>query len=366
MLIPAIPLGNVFEISTHYLYLGLTLFVFFAAHFIKHDGKKKIPFLLLFLLWFFAVTRDWVGRDYEAYYEIFRTATWGGYSQAYTSIEPGFYYLNAFLNSICPYEYFGFMFFHFAILFLTYRCITYFGPNISFPYALLAYMAAWYFLSFSLLRICIAASIISYSIHFLLEKMYKKFFLLILLTFCIHMSSIVMIIPGVAYILYQKRPLMVFIGFGLILVIINSSVGNLLNQYMSIERYQGYLKMEEGTGIGFNLFFTYLPFIYWLWIGKKYVPMQLWELSLVFTLFAFIIQFSGYRITVMGRMQAYAIVPFLIYLPSLIAYLRRYAPKRKYISNSIAIFIYLMIKYYFFLPQLYWSDDIMPYKSLIF
>lgn len=355
--------GEEFDSFTHYLYLVLIFMTFLLSSRKRRSVKGYVLFLPLLILWIFAVTRDYVGADYEPYYSIFNGAYYGGYASSNSTIEPGFYYLNVLLNFICSYEYFGFMFFHFVILFLTYKSVTYFKNDISFPYAMLAYMVLWYFLSFNLLRICLAASIVSYSIRYLLEKRYWMYFFIILLTFNIHMSSILMVIPAFLYIVYQRYPKITYIGLGILFIIINGSI-DIITQYIGIERYQDYLEMESGTGIGLNLIFTYLPFIFWLWLGKKYVNKQLWELCLVFTIFAFIVDFSGYRIIFLGRLRCYAVVPFIIYLPVLIMALQK-APRWIYVNNCIAIFLYLIVKYYLFLPQLYWADEIMPYKSLI-
>lgn len=364
MLIPTIPSGEVFESDTHYFYLGVILLTFSLCFIKFRKHRDCVLWLPMVILWIIAVSRDFVGADYIPYYGIFNGAKWDGYIPSATNIEPGYYYLNAFLHQICSYEFFGFMAIHFLTLFFTYKAITYFKKDISFAYAILAYVTMWYFLSFNLLRICLAAAIVSWSIRFLLEKHYWKYFTVIGLLFFIHMSSAAMILPGIAYITYQKSPKLTIIGLVAFLVIINGFLYILL-QNISILRYQHYLSTDSGTGIGLNIFFTYVPFAYWLCIGRKRIDKNLWQLCLVFTLFAFIIDFSGYRLEILGRLRTYAVVPFLIYLPVLIQTLKKFQ-REKYVLNSIAIFIYLIAKYYLLLPQLYWSDKIMPYHSMLF
>lgn len=39
--------------------------------------------------------------------------------------------------------------------------------------------------------------------------------------------------------------------------------------------------------------------------------------------------------------------------------------KKQFVLNGFAVSVYLIAKYYLLLPQLYWSDNIMPYKSLL-
>ncbi len=363
MLIPTIPLGGVFESDTHYFYLGVIILTFSLCFIKFKKHRDRVLWLPMAILWVIAVSRDFVGADYIPYYRVFNEAKWGGYNPSVSTIEPGFYYFNAFLNLICSYEFFGFMAIHFFILLFTYKAITYFKNDISFPYAILAYVTMWYFMSFNLLRICLAAAIVSWSIRFLLEKQYWKYFTIIGFLFFIHMSSAVMVIPGLAYIIYKKYPKLTQIGLAALFIIINSFLYVLL-QNISIERYQGYMAMDQGTGIGLNIFFTYVPLVYWLYIGRNRIDKSLWQLCLVFTIFAFIIDFSGYRLEILGRLRSYAVVPFLIYLPVLIQTLKK-GQKEKYVLNSFAIFIYLIAKYYLLLPQLYWSDKIMPYHSML-
>lgn len=363
MLIPSIPPNGIFESTTHYFYIDVILLTFILCFVKFKKNRDRVLWLPMLILWVIAVSRDFVGADYIPYYRVFNEAEWGGYNPSVSTIEPGFYYFNAMLNQICSYEFFGFMAIHFLILFFTYKSLTYFRRDISFSFAILAYVTMWYFLSFNLLRICLAAAVVSWSIKFLLEKQYWKYFTIVGLLFFIHMSSAVMFLPGLAYIIYKKCPKLTLIGFVVLFIMINGFLYVFL-QNINIDRYQDYIDMDQGTGLGLNIFFTYIPLAYWLYIGRNHIDKDLWQLCLVFTIFAFIIDFSGYRLQILGRLRTYAVVPFLIYLPVLIQTLKKI--KKKYILNSCAMFIYLLAKYYLLLPQLYWSDMIMPYNTMLF
>lgn len=364
MFIPSIPFGKEFEASTHFFYIGVIFLTFGLCYIRFKKYRERVLWLPLTILWVIAVSRDYVGADYIPYYNIFNNATWDGYNPLVSTIEPGFYYLNALLNHIWSYEYFGFMAIHFLILFFTYKTITYFKTDISFAYAILAYVSLWYYLSFNLVRICLAAAIVSWGIRFLLEKQYWKYFTIIGLLFFIHMSSAVMALPGLAYIIYKKHPKFTIVGLVALFAIVNGFLYIFL-QNVNIERYQNYIAMESGTGIGMNIFFTYIPLAYWLYKGSNCINKNLWQLCLIFTIFAFLIDFSGYRLEILGRLRTYAVVPFMIYLPVLIQKLQK-VNKEQYVLNSFAVFVYLIAKYYLLIPQLYWSDKIMPYNSMLF
>lgn len=356
------PNGLPIEYFTHYLYIFIILIVFILSS-KKNKNNLSFLFLPLFILWVFAFSRDAIGVDYENYFDIFNEAEFGKYTYSDTTIEPGFYYLNAFLNSICSYKLFGFIFFHGLILYLLYRVMVNYKHQLSYPFVLLAYTTMWYFLSFNLLRICIASIIVCYAIKFLLTHRYYKYIICVLLATAIHMSAFLMIFPGLAFIVYKRYPKFVILGFILIFIVISTSIST-ITRYIGVERYADYLLMDQDSGIGMNIFFTYIPLAYWLAIGRKYISREFWDLSLVFTIFAFIIDFSGYRMAILGRLRAYSVVPFLLYLPTFVNAIYK-VKRRDYKIQVIVMFLYFFIKYYLFLPQLYWSDGLMPYKSLL-
>ena len=217
--------GLHFDDATHYLYLGLIILTFLLCN-KKVERSDTIPVLFkisFIILWVFAVTRDNVGADYESYYNIFNDALDGSYSSRSLTIEHGFFYLNVILKSICSFEYFGFMAFYFILLYFTYKTITYFKGNISYAFAIMAYITMWYYLSFDVLRICIAASIVGYATRFLLEKRYAIYFIIVILMFNIHMSSIVMILPAIVYLIYLRSTKTAYLVLVLALIILNSA-----------------------------------------------------------------------------------------------------------------------------------------------
>lgn len=356
--------GPEFDINTHYLYLYSVLFIFFG---ISLSPKKYHRILMIFAfiyLWVLASFKDGVGADFEPYYYIFNHAKIGEYNSAISNIEKGFYYLNAIFNNICDYEYFGFMIFHFIILLFVYKSIVYFKSNISIAYALLAYLVFWYFISFNLLRISLAVAIIGYAIRFLIEKKYKTYLVIVISMYFIHRSSMLMVFPAILYIIYQKNPQIAILASLLLFVIVNVSI-SVLTQFITVDRYASYIASDVNTSIGANIFLKYIPLAYWLWIGKKYVSDHIWHLCFVFTLFACLVDFSGYRIEMLGRLRLYAVVPFMYYIPLFISKIQNTNTVHKYIQ-PVAAFVYFMLQYYLMLQSYYWGDEIMPYKSILF
>lgn len=246
---------------------------------------------------------------------------------------------------------------------LIYGGIKRYANNINIYICLLSYVCLYYFPSFNLLRISLAASIIFYNFHFIVEGNYKRFAIVLLITSLLHYSSIVIFFPFLSYLIYKNNKFLGFVLFCAVVVVIIVS-NSFLSSYISlINRYSSYIEGNEASGkVGIMFFIDYLPcLLVCIYICLYKIKDQWADLMICFTSSALIIRMLAYYLTAAGRLGYQFPILTMILLPYWINYLKKYNSKLYRPMVFVSTCWALARLHIYFIGYLS-TDGIMPYK----
>lgn len=145
-------------------------------------------------------------------------------------------------------------------MYFVFKTLKKYYNSLCLAVAIPAFVCIYYFHSFNLIRITLAASFLLWSTPLLVNEKYKQYSIRILVTTFMHYSSIVLFLPLGLLIVYKKnRTLAYFSALGVILLIIAGT--RMLGDYIVLlNRYEDYILGNESSGqIGLALFIDYLP-----------------------------------------------------------------------------------------------------------
>lgn len=256
----------------------------------------------------------------------------------------------------------GIFFYSLCTLFFIYGGIKRYVSDININICLLAYVCLYYFPSFNLLRISLAASIIFFYFHYIIEGKYKRFAIVVLLTSLLHYSTIVVFLPFLSYLVYKNNKFLGLILFCIVLITVVVS-NSLLGSYISlINRYSSYVEGNESSGkVGVMVLIDYLPCILvCLYIWLKKIKGQWADLMICFTSSAFLIRILAYYLTAAGRLGYQFPILIMILLPYWINYIRKYN-YRLYKPIVVISTCWALIRLHIYFIGYLSTDGIMPY-----
>ena len=162
--------------------------LFLAATFNDTSSGRKGWYYFLFITASVMVgIRDMIGGfDVYIYAEIFETSI--PLLLAYEPVEIGFRYFYAFLKLFNDNRHFMFFVMAFVIFYFQFRTYRKYSPLILL--ALFIFFAKFFLMSFVYLRQGLAMGIITLAITFALKKEYIKYFIVIIIAYYIHKSSL--------------------------------------------------------------------------------------------------------------------------------------------------------------------------------
>lgn len=349
----------------------LILCVYIEKHkyYLKKMPKRKIVprrqllFYPLGLLLFFMGLRGlWVGMDTIVYSQTFESATSLHYVFEDSSTEPLYKLLQFLLR--CFFSDSHIIIFLYSVLIIYFVGLTFFRyfKYINVFIAVSAFVCIYYFQSFNLLRISVAASFIFSQMHFLLENRFKKFSLVIFLATFFHFSSIVAFMPLGVYLIYRKRKTLaisVLLVISIIVIIATHFLGDYI---MLFERYSGYITDNESSRtIGFALFLDYFPCLCGIYyIFKKKLSGTWSNLYVCYTLSALVVRLLSYFISAAGRLYFHFMPVTMLFLPYWLTYLKK--RNRKLYKPMILIsFVWLIVRLHLYFVGYLSADGIMPY-----
>ncbi len=329
--------------------------------------KFELNYFYLFLSFgivcFFSAFRD-VGADSNTYREIFIAAD-SNDIESY-ALEPGFVFLNKFFRLFLSKEYFGILVFSFLSFWLVYKTVVYFSSCIQLGTAVLALGCMFYLQSYNLLRIYLAAFFLLYCIRFLVKRLYSKYLICIFLAFFIHYSAIIMIIPGILYMVYVRNRVLFYIAL-IMFVCTSFMVINYLYSIILFERYEHY--MNDGvldTGIGIMQWVYHLPLIgLYYYLRKHNYFSDFLNIYWVYILVSFVLGLLSYKVAILGRVEVYFNVVYIIMLPYFLFRLKK-NHDRYYLWIKVCVICYLFLRLGIYLQNYLYLDGIMPYKTYLF
>lgn len=329
--------------------------------------KFELNYLYLFLsfgvICFFSAFRD-VGTDSDTYREIFVAANSNDIDDY--ALEPGFVLLNKFFRLFFSNEYFGIFLFSFLSFWLVYKTVAYFSNCIQLDTAVLALGCMFYLQSYNLLRIYLAAFFLLYCIRFLINGLYFRYLFFLCLTCLIHYSAIIMIIPGILYMVYVRYRILFYIAIAIFIYTSFLAI-NYLYSMTLFERYNHYLNAgARETGFGIMQWIYHLPLIsLYFYLRKRHYSSVLQDIYWVYVLISFVLGILSYKIAMLGRVGVYFNVIYIIMIPHFLFLLKRNRD-RYYFLIKITVICYFFFRLFVYLQDYLYTDGIMPYKTCLF
>lgn len=365
----------VWEDSTFLFYVSFLFVVLLVGHVVQplhvyhkrvNFGVNKVFFLFVFIyLYVFCGFRDiTVGRDTEMYTDIYNDAlAWSNIEN--WGIEPGFFLLNILFRFFICYDKFGVPIFAFITYFLIFKTIYRYRLSINVQVTLyLLVCIGFYLQSFDLLRISLTTSIELYFFHYVIERQYYKYFIVLLCCLTIHYSTLLMFIPLITLILYRKSPMFFGVIIGVMAVVASFVISN-LEHFIFFARYEHYTMEDlDKIGIGAAQFVYNLPIlvlVYYVY-KKNYCSHDVLQILFIYSVICFIYGLVGYFVPV-GRTTIHFLMIYIILIPYCLAQLKVNNDKYYRVIYLVCI-VYGAVRYHFFLKDYLYSDGIMPYKML--
>lgn len=333
----------------------------FQNNLLKHKPNLFFLSVSFAILFVFSAFRD-VGTDLPVYRNIFETVNNSDILDF--GIEPGFVLINKFLNNIGLSRDAAIAFFSFITLLLIYKAIYRYGYAINWTLSIFALSALFYFQSYNLMRMYLAASIMLYASYYLFELKWRKYLIIWFATIFIHFSTFLLIVPFSLFYLYLRNKQSFYIGLA-VLIIISRLMITALDAIPMFARYNSYIEaglMENS--IGFMQIAICIPlFLIYLYAKQKLGETIYVKALFVFTCSSLFLGILSYKIMMIGRALVYYNVIYIILIP--IIFKLCTLKRSSYIELiKFAYMLYISFRFYDYLKTYLYMDGIMPYKSI--
>lgn len=366
--------------STMYLYFFVVLVTFIISYkcnislqalsknsSVAIGSKKPIRWyyiLIFLLLCILGLRGSWVGMDTIVYSQTFESAT--SISEIFndgSTAEPLYKLFQFLLRSVFSSRYVAIFIFSSLIIYFVFNAVNKYFSELCITIAVPAFVCLYYFQSFNLIRITLAASFMLSSFHLLVEEQYKKYAIRILITSMMHYSTMVMFFPLGLLILYKKNKGLAYAG-AFFSVIAITLLTKYLGDYIAlINRYSNYISENDALGsIGLALFIDYLPCLFVsFYILKKRIQGQWADMMICFTIAGFIIRLSAYFISATGRLHFHFMSLTILLLPYWLNYFRQ-NDRERYLIYYFVCIAWLLIRLHIYFIGYLSADGIMPYN----
>lgn len=224
------------------------------------------------------------------------------------------------------------------------------------------YTCIWYFQSFSLIRIYLAASIALIAFAYELENKAIKSIVWILLASLFHLTTLILLIPWI--IKFGKIFSKYFYFTGMIVLAVIAFVfrANILTLFDG-GRYSIY-SLASGS-LGMEEVLYYVPIFILIYIGHNNIKENhqsdvMYIVGNAYTFTGFEIGILKYAVTIIGRMQV-----LFIPITFIISFYFKMMKKNKltYILLKGIIILYGLVRLIIYLKGYYNVDNIMPYTT---
>lgn len=356
--------GNGWDDGTMFLYMGIILLVMrfgqLAEKRCKHTHSFWFVAAAIVLSAILGFRGENVGADTWQYMHSFNNALERNYWSDSNS-EPGFHLLLKILRFILPNSTVFLMLISTLTIYFVFNTLWRYRSSINLLIAFSFYVGLYYFQALNLLRIYLAAAFLLWNYHYLVDKKYGKFALIVLLTSMIHYSSLVMLLPLGFLWFYQKRPKLALISV-VALVMVGIPLTTQFGDLIRIARYAAYGDSNESSrSVGVMLFFDYLPPFFFVYYAlKNRIKGQWTDMLVSLTVCGFVVRLMAYYITIAGRLSIHFMGLFVLVLPYFISYMKQ-RHRKLFIPVIFAILIYLAIRVHLYFVGYLAPDAIMPY-----
>lgn len=319
---------------TIWLYIGITILSYFTAclsqrirYIVTATGESKIIkfnyfwFIITFIiLWFFYVFNK-TGADLETYLQIFEATTWE--SLFNIQIEIGYRFLNLIIMQLTSNPYFAIGIIKTIIMLLLFSFLFYLKDKIHMGIAIFAYVVLFYFQSFNLIRITLAAMICVLGIRYLIQKKNFRCILTFIIATTIHYSAIVSLFTLLVYFLYtsirvneKTKIILLVISMGIILLFGKAVIIFFINRIWFFDKYINYTQLLSKEGTGLVQYLYYAPiFLILFYVRKRYRKIELLDVCMIWTCIGFCIAILGYTFGIFTRLAIYFSVSYILLIP---------------------------------------------------
>lgn len=340
-------------------YIIMFLFFFIAA---LNDNKPSEKFWFYFLLvtaTIFVGIRDMIGGyDVYIYGEIYEADPF--FIINYDVIEIGFRYFYLFLKLFSDNRYFMFFIVAFFIFYFQFKTYKKYSPLILL--SLFIFFGKFFLMSFIYLRQGLAMGIITLALPFVFNKQYLKFYIIILLAFFVHKSSI-LFLPFIFVAHRNFTTAQFFYMIVVFMIIAVTPLNNFLLGFLAESTDDGkiaiYVTKDEGVNIFYFIEIVALAVI--LLMTKKQFYSNPTTKVIANGLFVFML------VSLLGISNATFVRFTWYYLPFYVLGLSYFIYYQKDISNlklyRTILFVYFSLVF-FRLLIVYDGGDFMPYKTI--
>lgn len=241
-----------------------------------------------------------------------------------------------------------------------------YANQLDLPTGVLLYVTCYYFQGFSLIRICMAASLSLYAFDAIVEEKPLKALFWIFISSCFHTSALAALLPyGICLARKLNRKMIAFSLLAVFVMVLvgRSSLVALL--FSTSERYAHYLDYvaTDAVRIGRQQFARYLPLFIIFYYGRKASPNRHFtRVSFAYLAAGFFIGMTSYIIQILGRMEA-VFLPVVIIVPYFCRQIKNRYPRYKALLNVLTM-VYCITRFIIYISGYYDSDDIMPYSNI--
>jgi EpsG family len=342
-------------------YILIFLIPFFFIFLDKENEKPNYwgYFLLLIVASLFSGLRDMIGGyDIFIYGQVYEAPVEG--ILKYKPFEKGYELYNVFLKNFNNDRQFLFIVTAFLISFLHFRVLKKYSPMLYFSLFLL--FCKFYIMSFVYLRQCLAMGIIWFSTPYILKKQYFKVFLILLITFFFHKSSIVLI--PLFFISNKKfTNLNFFIIISVVLIIGLSPLSQLIITSMSDSIDDSKISKYASINNEVNLFYLLEILILsglLLYFKTDFYKKKLGRLILNAVFLYIILNTISLINASFIRFGWYYYIFVILFLTFIYTFIK----EKKY-KNLYKLLVVIYFGLMFFRVLYYWDGgDMVPYKTI--
>lgn len=331
-----------------------------VIHLKKNDYKIQLGLLLTEIMLIFVKGFCACGTDLVSgyYYDFLSANSFSSFRDK--TVEKGFVLLNVFIKHI--YDQYWFFILIVAIISIVpiFSFIRKYNDRIDPSVALVLYTSIYFFPTFSLMRIGLAAAISVLSFEALIEGKNKKAIFWIFIACIFHTTAILLLTIVIVYNIKRinKKALAVLalLLFG-VLYINKNSLSVLL-----VNRYSIYSLASDGIGLEQLIYLT--PILILFLISRKLFTKEdrMFRANFSYIVVAFFSGMTAYLLPALGRI-------YLLFIPLIfgISYCSHRVNSRftkKYSFLNLCIVIYAVFRFYMYITQYYNADGVMPYINL--
>lgn len=357
--------GRMWDNGTIYLYVGVIVLVMLFGLFAEKSHKSSKTF------WFVVATSvlsailglrgEDVGADTWQYMDSFDHALDRSYWSDSTS-EPGYHLLMQVLQAILPNSTVFLILISTLTVYFVFNTLWKNRNSINLLIAFSFYVGLFFFQALNLLRINLAAAFVLWNYHYLIDRKYGKFAMVVLLTSLIHYSTLVMLLPLGFLWLYQKTPklaLIAMVTLAVVAIPLTAQFGDII----SIARYAAYAESNDSSrSVGIMLFFDYLPpFLFMYYALRNKIKGQWTDLLVSLTVVGFFIRMIAYFISIAGRLGVHFMGLFVLVIPYFMIHMKQHH-RSLYGLTMVVLMVYLIIKIHLYFVDYLATDGIMPYN----